>query len=397
MARVYPVDPAVLDRTRSWLFKQQAADGCWTDGGAERKLLLTSYVAWAMAASGLHGPEVQRAVAYVRGNLNSATSTYEKALAANALAAWNSKDPALVTLLKDLESRKKEQKETRACCFPSQGRSLANAWGDSRTVETTALVALALLKTNLYPHTASGALVYLAQGRSAYGDWGSTQATVLALKALSASAGRSPQKGTVNVTILVHGQPVRKAEVNEANADVLQVFDLTEYLRPGRNEVSLQVQGETDLSYQVLGRHYLPWKARQQQDALLELAVYYPRTRLTTQDRLQARAVLKYHGQEPTTSVMVELGVPPGFETDPAEFTALVEANKVKRFEASPGQLTLYLGDVPSNSNQAFAYTLRPKYPLRAKTPVSVAYEYYTPASRTTAAPVELLVEDATK
>ena len=44
-----------------------------------------------------------------------------------------------------------------------------------------------------------------------------------------------------------------------------------------------------------------------------------------------------------------------------------------------------------------FKYTLRPKYPVRAKAPVSTAYEYYTPAHRATAAPVELTVDEARK
>jgi uncharacterized protein YfaS (alpha-2-macroglobulin family) len=395
MARVHPVGPAVLERTRAWLFKQQAADGSWTDGGTERKLLLTSYVAWAMAESGLRGPEVQKAIAYIRGHLGSATTAYEKALAANALAAWDRGNGELARLLSDLERHKKELKESASCCFPSEGRSLAGAWGDSQTVEMTALVALALMKTSRYPETTRAALAYLAQTRGAGGHWGSTQATVLALKALTVAAGPMPQKGTASVSIRVHGQEVRRGEVNEKNGDVLQVFDLTEHLRPGPNEVSLAVTGEAGFTYQVIGRHYLPWKLREPAASALELALDYPRTRLTTRDRLQARAALKHHGREPATSVMVELGLPPGFEADAAEFTAMVEANKVKKFELNPGRVTLYLGDVPAGSGQTFAYTLRPRYPLQAKTPASAAYEYYAPASRATAAPVELVVEDA--
>jgi hypothetical protein len=301
-----------------------------------------------------------------------------------------------VQLLRDLARQKKELKETRACCFPSEGRSLTNSWGDAQTVEATALVALALTKTNLYPETATEALAYLTQTRSAYGHWGSTQATVLALKALIAATGRPQQKGTASVAVLVHGKRVRKGEVNEKNADVLQVFDLTEHLRPGRNEVTLEVQGETNLTYQVVGRHYLPWKAGESAPSLLELAVDYPRTKLTTRDRLQARAALKNHGRAQATSVLLELGLPPGFEGDPAEFAAMVEANQVKKFELRSDHVTLYLGDLPANSRQTFAYTLRPRYPLTAKTPPSTAYEYYTPANRATAAPVELVVEDAT-
>ena len=29
MAKVYPVDPALLDRTRQWLLRQQRSDGTW--------------------------------------------------------------------------------------------------------------------------------------------------------------------------------------------------------------------------------------------------------------------------------------------------------------------------------------------------------------------------------
>src|SRR5438132_7732349 len=55
MARVYPVDPGVIQRTQAWLLKQQAADGTWSSVGTadarpfarmgDEKLLLTSYVA----------------------------------------------------------------------------------------------------------------------------------------------------------------------------------------------------------------------------------------------------------------------------------------------------------------------------------------------------------------
>jgi hypothetical protein len=392
LARVYPVDPAVLERTRTWLLRQQAADGSWTDGGADRNLLLTSYVAWALADGGQRGSEVARAMAYVREHARQATSAYAKALAANALAAWDVKDQTLAGILKDLDGRKEGVDGVKACRFTSSGRALTNAWGDSLTVETTALAALAFTRSGQYPVTATRALAYLAGARGAWGTWGTTQATVLALKAINA-AGSPRQHGKATFTILVNGNEAHRGEVHGANADVVQQFDLTEYLRPGRNEVTLNVRGETALAYQVLGRHFLPWTERPPAEPLLELAVNYDRTRLSTRDRLRATATLKYHGREPTASVLVELGLPPGFDVAPEAFAALVAANRLKKFQLTPGRVTLYLGDVPENSEHTFAYTLRPKYPLKAKTPPATAYEYYTPAARADAAPVELLVE----
>src|SRR5262249_48669591 len=63
MARVYPIDRGVIDRTQNWLTKQQAADGTWSNIGATHgetitrmgnpQLLLTSYVVWSLLDSGL--------------------------------------------------------------------------------------------------------------------------------------------------------------------------------------------------------------------------------------------------------------------------------------------------------------------------------------------------------
>src|SRR3954470_22026778 len=54
MARVYPIDRGVIDRTRAWLIQQREPDGTWSKIGdthsesiarmGDPKLLLTSYV-----------------------------------------------------------------------------------------------------------------------------------------------------------------------------------------------------------------------------------------------------------------------------------------------------------------------------------------------------------------
>src|SRR5215475_13206921 len=102
MAKVYPVDRGVIDRTQKWLLKQQAADGTWARIGAthgesiERmgnpKLLLTSYVAWSLLDSGLKTPELAKSIGYVRDHAEKEENAYILALAANALAAWDAQD-----------------------------------------------------------------------------------------------------------------------------------------------------------------------------------------------------------------------------------------------------------------------------------------------------------------
>src|SRR5215470_17688944 len=70
MSKVYPIDKGVITRTQAWLIKQMAADGTWSNIGAthgetitrmgDPKLLLTSYVTWALLDSGLKAPELRK-------------------------------------------------------------------------------------------------------------------------------------------------------------------------------------------------------------------------------------------------------------------------------------------------------------------------------------------------
>ena len=121
----------------------------------------------------------------------------------------------------------------------------------------------------------------------------------------------------------------------------------------------------------------------------------YDRTRLSTADQLRARATLRYRGKTPTFNVIVDLGIAPGFTPNPGDLAEMVAGGRVKKFTVTSRQVTLYLGDVNPGDVFTFNYTLRPRFPLRAKTPATVAYEYYTPSSRSEAVPVELVVEEA--
>src|SRR6266508_1572379 len=67
MAKVYPVDRGVIERTQKYLMKEQANDGTWSKIGGthgesiermgDPKLLLTAYVAWSI----LHSSPKRRA------------------------------------------------------------------------------------------------------------------------------------------------------------------------------------------------------------------------------------------------------------------------------------------------------------------------------------------------
>src|SRR5947209_11833499 len=148
MAKVWPIDRGIIDRTQSWLMKQRAADGTWDKIGmthgesiermGDPKLLLTSYVTWSLLESGCKDAKLKKSIEYIREKAPAADNAYILALAANALAAWDAQDDdthaVLVKVLKKLDEKKQDKPEWKAACFPAGGQSLSYARGDSLTV-----------------------------------------------------------------------------------------------------------------------------------------------------------------------------------------------------------------------------------------------------------------------
>ena len=407
MSKVYPIDRGIIDRTQGFLMRKMDKDGTWSNIGATHgetiasmgnpKLLLTSYVVWSLLDSGLDKNQLKKSIAYIRENVNTAgDNAYILALAANALAAYDAKDDSTLVVLQKLEKLRKDVPDWRAVNYPGKSTSLTYATGDAVTVEATALTALAMIRTGQFTNSTTQALTYLIKTKHGNGTWGSTSATILSLKALVAGMGGQQLKEDAHFVIKVNGQEAVRGKVEKDAADVMQTFELKDFKQAGVNEVKIEVNGETNLMYQIVGRHFEPWKKDtvQKREQPLEINVEYDRTKLSTKDMLKAKATLKYHGKIPTYMVMVDLGIAPGFTVDPGDFAEMVGKKKVQKFTITERTVTLYLGDVKPGDVLEFDYVLRPKYPLRARTPASVAYEYYTPSNRVEARPIELIVEE---
>ncbi len=277
MSKVYPIDKGVIERTQAWLLKQQSPDGTWSKIGAthsvsiermgDPKLLLTSYVTWSLLDSGLKSPELKKSIDYIRDNAPKEENAYILALAANALAAWDAKDDTthavLVKVLKKIDEQKQERPEWKAAFFPAKGQSLSYARDDSLIVETTAMAVLAMIKNGQFNNSVNQALTYLIKSKDPHGTWGSTQATILALKAMVAASGATQQKGEVTFTVNVNGKEAASKIINDKNADVMQLIDCTKYVKAGAgNEVTIDVKGESSSRGRSRRPPSRPWRFR---------------------------------------------------------------------------------------------------------------------------------------
>jgi hypothetical protein len=98
--------------------------------------------------------------------------------------------------------------------------------------------------------------------------------------------------------------------------------------------------------------------------------------------------------------VMVDLGIPPGFDLlseDLQSFqekTAGQESGRLEKFSLTATQAILYFNAFSAHRTVTLSFRLRAKYPIRARTFQSRVYEYYDPDVNSTARPVQLEVAE---
>ncbi len=403
MAKVYPVDPALIERTRAWLYKLQRLDGTWSTtttswdappNAQGDPLPLTAYVTWAILESGVKdNTNVSRAIGYLRENAPRATDAYALALVANALVANDPNDPSAKAVLERLDQMKIADRDQ--AYWQSKMGSFVGSYGQASDIETTALVAYAFLRGRVYSNTAQAALTYLVQKKGSGGMWGSTQATILALRALVQSvieAGDAATEATVRVSL--NGRDAQPIVITKENAGVVQ-FVTFDDINPGAQRLAFKIEGKGSLAYQVTTNYYLPWAnvpPTPEQDKMVDIQVKYDRTTLAVNDAVGVTATARLTKAGVARMTLLDLGVPPGFTVQTEDLDAAVKLKTIARYELTGRQIIIYLEQFDSKKPVTLTYHLKAKFPLRAQTPSSTTYDYYNPGATFTQAPTTLTV-----
>jgi uncharacterized protein YfaS (alpha-2-macroglobulin family) len=410
MSQVFPVDEAVIRRTQAWLLSQQEPDGSFKPDEEylhhetwqrlqNNRLMPTAYVTWSLASTGEDRPETKSGWEYVRSHWKEASGPYQLAIVCNALVAGDNlfrkgdlDDITLEALdkLVGMAKRKGEQ-----MWWEGEISGITHSSGESADLETTGFAALALIGSGRYASEAAQVLNYLVAAKDDRGTWHSTQATMLALKALLLAQKGATQKAKGQVEVVVNGRSATTFDITPENSDVLQMVDCRHLVRTGKNTIKLAMKGEGSMLYQVVAKYWLPWKlVREDREEFLDITVDYDKTKLSVDDLVTARARIKNDAPGATSMVVVDLGIPPGFTVEAGDLAELVDQNVINKFSITGRQITVYLEKIGAGQEISFSYRLRARYPIRAQAPASSAYEYYNPDNRAEAKPVEVTVTD---
>jgi len=404
MSQVHDVDPKLIARTQQWLASQQQPDGSWkpdtqfiNEGATNRYntdvARITAYIAWALENTGYQGPAVDNARQYLAKHMSAKLDTYTLAVLANFAADGKDREftRQAVEMLVDAHTEKGDQ------AWWSAEETSVYATGESASVETTALAVQALLKSGQYSSVSRKALTFIAAKKDGVGTWATTQATIMALRALLLAT----EKGTADVhgtlEVLLNGKPMQKLALTSENNDLLHQFVFKGIDAKGANNVVIHFEGKGGLAYQVVGSYFLPWD-KQPDTEPLSIGVTYDRTHLAQDDIATATATIKNNMPKSANMVMVDLGIPPGFDLLSEDLQAYLEksagmkSGRLEKFNMTATQAILYFDSIAPSDTVVLHFRLRAKYPIRARTFQSKVYEYYDPDVHSVAAPAQFEV-----
>ena len=407
MSKVSDVDPKLIERTRDWLISQQQPDGSWkpdtyfiNEGATNRYnsnvLRITAYLAWALANTGYQGPAVEKAKRFIEEHSSEKPDPYTLAVIANFAVEYRrsgeqDRDFTRRSMQALLEARTEKEDQV----FWSAEETGVYSTGSSAAIETTGLAAQALLKWGQASEPTRKALSFIASKKEASGNWGTTQATIMALRALllASQLSASDVRGTVHV--MLNGKPAETLEITKENNDLFHQFVFKNIDASSPTSVQLNFEGTGGLAYQVVGRYFTPWETKPIVEPL-SIDVAYDRSKLAQNDIATATATVRNNLPKTAKMVMVDLGIPPGFDLLSEDLQTLqvksasAPAGRLEKFSLTATQAILYFNAFAPEQTVTIKFRLRAKYPIRAHTFQSRVYEYYDPDVNATARPAKL-------
>jgi len=373
---VQTIDETVLAEASSWIESHQLADGSWEPigfvhhkemmGGVTGPYALTAFVTIALADYGYGTPDaLGDAVEYLANTLTSVQDdAYALAVAALAFARVQSPaaDLAIARLIE---------------VAISDGDGIH--W-EPHAIETTAYAALAMIETE--KPQANEAIKWLSLQRNSLGGYGTTQETVMALKALMTAARAQTRNVELTITAKAPDQTVvAEFTVDESNFDVLQIAEL-----PAAAQIELSASGSGEARFQLV-RRFNVMLADECIKNNMVLDVTYDANHVDVDDIVNVTAVVRYLGRPGSSGMMiVDVGVPTGFAPVQESLDALVEAKKVSKVEVAGRKVIFYVDGLTSGEQRTFTFQVKARFPVRAVIPDSKAYLYYEPEVRAEAA-----------
>ena len=334
MAKVSDVDQQMLERTRKYLLEQRDGKGGFkrnarsldTFGRAPDEIT-NAYIVWSLTESG-PDDDVTLELNTLQKQAKTSKDPYFLALVANSLIN-RSRNAEAAELLKIIAGAQKDDGHLDA-----EKTSITGSGGRDLQIETTALAMLGWLKANNPEFTpnVTKSVKWIGQQRGGYGGFGSTQSTILTLKALIAytkANKRTPEAGELSLFVgdKPSGKMAFKAGATEALT--LNLDNAEENLKPGDNKVRVEISGKNVFPY-TLSWSYNTMRPASAAQAPVKLDTKLSKTDAGEGDGVQLMVKLENVSGQGQGMAVAIIGLPGGL-TIPEDLKQLKDLARSRR------------------------------------------------------------------
>ena len=380
MNHIYPVDRDMMERTRNWLLSRRDGEGGFKRNsraldsfGRAPDRVTNAYITWSLVSAGEKTLDKE-----LDSSLEEAKKSgdpYVAALAAGALIQAG-RDADAAPLLKLLAG-----KQDRDGSVKGAETSITRSGGQSLVVETTSLSILAWLSDRAWSANVEKAMKWLCSACEG-GRFGSTQSTVLALKAIIAyDQSRSELKAGGAVVLFVDGTEKERIPFTKEVEGALDFEDFSSTLSPGTHEIMLKMEGGSPMPYSITVG-YNAEKPADSGDCPITLETEITEEQVKEGEPVELVARLKNTKDEGQPMTLVVIGLPGGLEPRHEQLKESVKAGKFSFYEVLGRDVAIYFRDLPPNAEKEIVISAIAAVPGEYTGPAGRAGLYYTPEEK---------------
>lgn len=373
------VDQKMIDRTAQWLLSRRDGKGGFKRDpkaldsfGRALPEITNAYIVWALAEAGYRNIDKEMTAAY-----NDALKTkdaYRLALVTNALYAMDDKARGK----KALEALMATQNDDGS--FTGTKHSITVSGGQSFTIETTSLAISAMIKADGDLGKMTKAVQSIVSKRSGHGAFGSTQGTILALRALTEYAQhtkRTEEDGTLEV--YVDGKKVGTHKYEKGDRGAIEIDGLEKHMGSGKHNIEVKFVGvQNPLPYSV-AVDYTTTLPNSQAECKVKLNTKLATKKAKMGETIRLTAELENTTKDGLPMTMAVLGLPAGTSAQPWQLKEMQEKGVFDFYEIRDNNLICYYRQMKPSEKREINLDLKAEVPGIYDAPASAAYLYYTP------------------
>ncbi|HEY9683317.1 MAG TPA: MG2 domain-containing protein [Oculatellaceae cyanobacterium] len=378
MSKVRDVDQNMISTTRAWLLKQKDGQGGFT---RKRRALHTwiedkdcsnAYILWALLESGQSPADLKPELESLKKTVAASQNNYVVALAANAFYLAGDKSEAK-RLMDRLVAKQKDNGS-----MDGVTSSIVGSGGESLEIEGTALATLAWLRDSEYAPRVEKSMKFLADSCQG-GRYGSTQSTVLALRAIvTYDKQRAHPKAAGTVQLFVDGQSIGdKIAFDEKTQGSLKLPDMSELLTAGHHKLELRMEHGSAMPYSMDVKYNVSTPLSSK-DCKLDIATNLSQTKVAEGAATEADVLVSNKSKDVIPNPVAIVGIPGGLEPRHDQLKELVKKGTIDNYEVLGREVVLYWRTLSGGAKVNVPLSLIAAIPGTYTGPASRTYLYYT-------------------